>query len=131
MSTSSRSSGPSASMRLRSWQKRNLQSRNACDSGTNSNENKARSLFAARLRLLSDLQAGSAPVAEADKIGFFDMELLEQGGHIIGDLFEAQRAVDIRGMPVRLQLYSDHVMCFCQFRQDAAERGHYSRAPAV
>ena len=79
----------------------------------------------------SDLQGGRAPVAEAHQIRFLDMELLEQGGHIIGVLFEAQRAIDIRGMPVGLQLCRDHLMCFCQFRQDAAERGHYGRAPAV
>src|SRR6266404_22931 len=68
-----------------------------------------------------DLQRRGATVAETHKIGFLDMELLEQGSHIIGILLEAQRTVDIRSVPVSLQLYSDHLMSFCQIRQDAAE----------
>jgi hypothetical protein len=46
----------------------------------------------------------------------------QDSAYVIGVLFKAQWAVNIRSMPVGLQLYGDHPMRFGQFRQYAAER---------
>ena len=78
-----------------------------------------------------DLQSGRAAIAETHDVCFVDLELLEQCRHVVGVLLKTQRPVDVRSVPVRLQLDGDDAMRFGEFRQHAPICRFNCRSSAV
>ena len=78
--------------------------------------------FAHHLRMPNDHMQGDASAHAVTKdIGTFDPKVPDRGGDIIRHLFEGHRAVNIRGVPMGLQLEGDDLAGLGQGRQKLSE----------
>jgi len=77
----------------------------------------------------SGLQSNAAAHGVAHDVGFFETEVLDQGGDVVRHRLEAQRAVDVGRAPMGLQIGGDDLPPFCEQRENFAE--HLDRADAA
>ena len=69
-----------------------------------------------------ELQGDAAAHAVADDVGVLDAEVSEQGGRVVGHLLVGDRAVDVGGVAVALQLDHDDLSGLGEPGQDRSQR---------
>ena len=77
------------------------------------------------------LQGHPAAKAEAEHVGLADAEVVQQRGHVTGQVAQVDVPVDVGGAPVSLQLGGDHLAVGGQLGPDVAERQVDGHQPAV
>src|SRR5437867_6167907 len=88
--------------------------------------------FAHHVRMADSHEQGDvASVAVPEEIRPVDMEIFQESGGVLGRLLEAERTIDIGGVPVSLLLEGDDPPGLRKGRQDLSERGVDRRASAV
>src|SRR5689334_14200765 len=55
----------------------------------------------------SEVRCGCGPHAVADAVGAVNTKVPQEAGRIVGQLLVAQRAIDVRGAPVRLCVHRE------------------------
>src|SRR6266516_5580111 len=84
------------------------------------------------------LEADAATQGKAENVGLFESEMPDQGGDVVRHQLVVQRALDVGGVPVPLQLHSDDAPRRGKLRHNLSHRlnGHeaagkqYQRLPA-
>src|SRR5215218_9344812 len=77
------------------------------------------------------MQGDAAAHAVAEDVGFFDPEVLERGGDIIGHLLDGERAIYVRRAPMGLHLEGDNLPSLGKRGQKLSEGGADRRKGAV
>src|SRR4051812_5124583 len=70
----------------------------------------------------SKLQCCTGTIAEAQHICFFDIQLLQELGDVIGILLKTKGSVNVGCMAMCLQLDCNDFMCLCKRGDDTPER---------
>ena len=66
-------------------------------------------------------QGDAAAQRVAHDVGLFDPQMLDQGGDVVSHQLEAQRAIDVGGAPMGLQIDGDHLPVLGEGWQHLAE----------
>jgi hypothetical protein len=74
----------------------------------------------------AELQCHAAAEAVAVDVGLFDPQVPQQPGGVVGELLVGERAVDVGGVPMALELDGDHLAVLGQRRDETAQQldGH-------